>query len=88
VTQIDRHANTVHPIDDFSAILTHSAVKWLNRSVRDTSSEVIAQFGNTQPISKTAIHILEILELIAVLQPKENTELALDLWLSLDQLDC
>jgi hypothetical protein len=29
MTQIDRYADTVHPIDDFSAILTHSAVKWL-----------------------------------------------------------
>src|ERR1700689_3150390 len=77
MTQIDRHADTFHPIDDFSAILTHSAVKWLERPVRDTSSEVIAQLRNAQPISKTAIHIIEVLELIAALQTKENTELAL-----------
>ena len=77
VTQIHRDADIVHPIDDFSAILTHSAVKWLESPVGDTSSEVIAQLRDAQPISKTAIHIIEILELIAALQPKENTELAL-----------
>jgi hypothetical protein len=77
VTEVDGHADTVHPIDDLSSILTHATVIWLEGSVGDASSEVVAKLRNTLAISIAAIHIVKMLELIAVLQSKENTELAL-----------
>src|SRR5580658_7208863 len=79
MSEIDGHADSVHPLNDFPAVLADSAVKWLEGSIRDTSSEVITQLRDALPESVAVIYIVDILKLIAALKPEENAQLALPL---------